>query len=83
MYHFFLDSADKGCHVMYFPLCLTSLSMTLLRSIHVAANGIISFLFNGSVILHCTYVPYPFLSILSSMDIEVASMSRLLLKVLQ
>ena len=36
----------------------------LSRSIHVAANGIVSFFFNGWVIIHCIYVPhllYPFL----------------------
>ena len=39
--------------------------MIISRSIHVAANGIISFiLFYGWVIFHCTYVPhllYPFI----------------------
>ena len=36
---------------------LTSLSMIISRSTHVAANGIISF-FYGWVIFHCIYVPY-------------------------
>ena len=43
---------------------LTSLSMIISRSIHVAANGIILFFFYGWVILHCIYVShllYPFL----------------------
>ena len=42
-YHFFLDSTYKGCHTIFFPLCLTSLGMTPSRSIHVVANSIISF----------------------------------------
>ena len=37
-----LDSACKGCHMMFLLLCLTSLNMTLSMSVHVAANGIIS-----------------------------------------
>ena len=43
---------------------LTSLSMIISSSIHVAANGIISFFFYGRVVFHCIYVPYllyPFL----------------------
>ena len=39
----FIDSAYKGCPMIFLLLCLTSLSMTISRSIHVAANGIISF----------------------------------------
>ena len=44
-------------------LWLTSVSMIISRSIHVAANGIISFFFYDWVIFHCIYVPhviYPF-----------------------
>ena len=47
-----------------FSVWLTSLSMTISRSIHIAANGIILFFFYGWVIFHCVYVPhllYPFL----------------------
>ena len=46
-----------------FSVWLTSLSMIISRSIHVASNGIISFLFYGSAIFHCIYVPrlHPFL----------------------
>ena len=43
---------------------LTSLSMTLSRSIHFATNSIISFFFYGWVIFHCMYVSHflcPFL----------------------
>ena len=43
---------------------LTSLSMTVSRSIHVSTNDPILFLFNGWVIFHCIYVShllYPFL----------------------
>ena len=32
--------------------------MTISRSIHVAANGIISFFFYGWVIFHCIYIPH-------------------------
>ena len=48
-------------------LCLTSLSMTVSRSIHVAANGIISFFLMANIPL-CIYmcvcvciISYPFL----------------------
>ena len=37
---------------------LTSLSITISRPIHVDANGIISFFFNGWVIPHCIYIPH-------------------------
>ena len=37
-------------------LFLTSLSMIISRSIHVAANGITSFFFYGWVIFHCVYM---------------------------
>ena len=30
----------------------------LTRSIHVAANGIISSIFSGWVILHCVFIPH-------------------------
>ena len=39
LYHFFLDSAYKGYHMMFLSLWLTSLSKTISRSIHVDANG--------------------------------------------
>ena len=41
-----------------FSVWLTSLSMTVYRSIHVATNGISSF-FSGWVRLHCVYVAHP------------------------
>ena len=44
--------------------CLTSLTVIISRSVHDAANGILSFFFNGWIIFHCIYVPcllYPFL----------------------
>ena len=50
--------------MIFLLLWLTSFSMMLSRSIHVSANGIVSFFFNGWVIIHCIYVPhllYPFL----------------------
>ena len=46
-------------------LWFTSLSMVISRSIHVAANGIISFFFYGWVVFCCIYLPrilYPFIS---------------------
>ena len=45
-------------------LRLASLSMIVSRSIHAAANGIISFFFIGWVIFHCMNIPhllYPFI----------------------
>ena len=45
-------------------LWLTSLSVIISRSIHVVANGIISFFSNVWVIFHCIYMPrllYPFI----------------------
>ena len=44
--------------MIFLLLCLTSLSMTISRSIHVAENDIISFLFNGWVIFHCAFVAH-------------------------
>ena len=44
LYHF-LDSAYKQYHTIF--VFLTSLNMTVFRSIHVAANGIISFSLMG------------------------------------
>ena len=41
-----------------FSVGFTSFSMIISRSIHVAANVIISFFFNGWVIFHCIYVPH-------------------------
>ena len=51
--------------IWYFPffVWLTSLILTLSRSIHVATNGIF-ILFNDWIVFHCMYVPhllYPFL----------------------
>ena len=60
---FLFNSMCKVCHMIFFLLWLTSLGMTISRSIHVATKGIISF-FNGWEISHCIYVPhvlYPFL----------------------
>ena len=43
LYHFFLDSTYKGCHMIFLLLPLTlSVSMTLSGSVHVAANGLVS-----------------------------------------
>ena len=41
----FEDSTYKQYHTIFVFLCLTSLSMIISGSIHVVANGIISFLF--------------------------------------
>ena len=40
--YFFLDSTDKGCHRL-FLFCRALLSLTLCRSIPVAASGLVSF----------------------------------------
>ena len=40
---FYLDSTYKWYHMMFVFHCLTSLSTIISRSIHVVANGIISF----------------------------------------
>ena len=36
LYHFFLYSTHKRCHTIFLLLCLTSLSITLSKSIHVS-----------------------------------------------
>ena len=54
----------KNNNTVFFSFWLTSLCMTVSRSIHISANGTTAFLFYGWVILHCIYVPhllYPFL----------------------
>ena len=46
-----------------FSFWFTSLSTIISRSIHVAANGIMSFFFMAESVFHCIYVPhllYPF-----------------------
>ena len=56
LYHlFFKNSAYKWYHMISVFLWLTSLSMIISGSIHVAANFIH---FNGWVIFHCIYVPH-------------------------
>ena len=60
-----LDFTCKWYHIFVF-LCLTSLSVIISKSIHVAADSIISFFFYGWVIsfflwlsyTFCIYVPY-------------------------
>ena len=44
-----------------FSVRLTSLSMIISRSIHVAANGIILFFFYSWVVFHCVYIYIPHL----------------------
>ena len=39
-------------------VCLSSFSMTVPRTIHVAANGLALFFFFGQVILYCIYVSH-------------------------
>ena len=64
----FLDSTYKQYHMISVFLCwLTSLSMTVSMSIHVAENGVILFFFMAEYysIVYIKYVPhlfYPFLS---------------------
>ena len=58
----FLDSTYKWDHIVFVLLCLTSLSIMPSRSIHVVANGKISFILWLSNI-PCIYRPhflYPF-----------------------
>ena len=49
-----LESMYKGCHIIFLLLWFTSLSVAMSGSIHVAANGVILWLFFGCVIFHCT-----------------------------
>lgn len=37
---FFFLFVYKGCHTVFLPFCLISLSMTISKSIHVAANAL-------------------------------------------
>ena len=46
---------------MSFSVWLTSLNMTISRSIHVGADGISSFFFCGLVIFHCIHMYHIFL----------------------
>ena len=55
---YFLDSTYKCYHMKLVFLWLTSLSLIISRSIHVTANGIISFFFYGWVTFHCIYTPH-------------------------
>ena len=41
-FYYFLDSAYKWCHILFFSVWLTSLSI-FFKSVHVATNGNISF----------------------------------------
>ena len=43
LYHFFLDSTCKGCHMNISPLCLTYFTQYDNFYVHVDANGMISF----------------------------------------
>ena len=52
---FFLDFTYKWCMIFDF-FCLTAVSMTMSRSIHLAANATISFFFYGWVIFHCVCI---------------------------
>ena len=48
-------------HVIFVFLCLTSLSMTISRSIHVTANGIISLFFMAKQYIDITYIIYNYI----------------------
>ena len=52
-----LDTMCKWCHVILVFVWFTSLSIIISRSIPVAAEGIISFFFDGRVIFRCIYMP--------------------------
>ena len=44
--------------IWYLSFWLTSLSVIISSSIHITANGIISFFFYNWVVFHCIYVPH-------------------------
>ena len=56
IYTIFLDSTYMLIYKVF--LSDISLCMTVCRSIHVSADGTISFLFHDQVIFHCTYAPH-------------------------
>ena len=58
----FLDFTYKWCNTLFVFLWLTSLSMIFSRSIHIAANGIISFFFMAVFHCVCMYIYNIFLS---------------------
>ena len=52
---YFSDSTYKRYHMIFVFVWLTSLSMLISRSIHIAANGIISFFLTANITLYtCT-----------------------------
>jgi len=53
----FLDSTYEEYHMPSVFLCLTSLSMTISRSIHVVKNGIILFFFYLAILIDVTVQP--------------------------
>ena len=75
LFFFFLDFTYKWYDICPF-FYLLQLSMIISRSIHAAANGVISFLFMAEYSMIC--ITTTSLSIHLSMDTEVASMSWLL-----
>ena len=50
-----LDSTCKWYHLSSFSFWITSLNMIISKSNHVAANGVVSFFFNGWVVFHYIY----------------------------
>ena len=61
LYHFFLDSVHKGCHMIFLSIWLPSRSMTPSRAIYVCCKWRYFILFNGWVISHHVYVPLLYL----------------------
>ena len=53
---YFIDSTHKWIHTVFAFLWLISLGITPSKSIHVATNGNISFLFYSWVLVHCVCV---------------------------
>ena len=50
-----LDSTYRWYHMSCFSFWITSLNMIISKSNHVAANGVVSFFFNGWVVFHSIY----------------------------
>ena len=65
LYHFFLESTYKGCHMIFLLLCLTYCTQYGTLQVYPILPQMAFFiLFNHREIFHCIYVPrllYPFL----------------------
>ena len=65
LYHFFVDSTYKGCHMVFFHLCLTYFTHYDNLIVHPCCHKWNYFILsNDCVVFLCIYVPhclYPFL----------------------